>query len=117
MKNSIVGERIRTRRKELRLNQTQLAEITGYRDKTAISRIESGENDLTQSKIMLFANALQTSPSYIMGWVDDPSPKSAPTPKGKIIPHQEHSSELQQAYDNADERTQKAVRVLLGIDK
>lgn len=112
---SIIGERIRIRRKELKLTQSQLAEITGYKDKTAISRIESGENDLNQSKIIMFATALNTSPSYLMGWVDDPSPKHAPHAKGKMPPSQKEDS-IQTAYENADEKTQRAVRILLGIE-
>lgn len=107
MAKSILGDRIRLRRKELRLTQTQLAELTGYSDKTAISRIESGENDLTRSKVIIFAQALRTTPSYLMGWVEEPSPKKIPSPKGKTI---------QAAYDLADEETQKAVRNLLGME-
>jgi transcriptional regulator with XRE-family HTH domain len=75
MKNNIIGERIQLRRKELKMTQSQLAELTGYSDKTAISKIENGISDLTQSKIVLFANVLHTSPSYIMGWVEESSPK------------------------------------------
>lgn len=70
MKNNIIGERIQLRRKELKMTQSQLAELTGYSDKTAISKIENGISDLTQSKIVSFAKALETTPSYIMGWVD-----------------------------------------------
>lgn len=75
MKNNIIGERIQLRRKELKMTQSKLAELTGYSDKTAISKIENGISDLTQSKIVLFANVLHTSPSYIMGWVEESSPK------------------------------------------
>ena len=77
MTENKLGKRIKERRQSLRLTQSQLAERTGYKDKTAISRIESGENDLTQSKIMAFADALQTTPSYLMGWVEEPRPKTA----------------------------------------
>jgi len=70
-KNNIVGTRIKTRREELKMTQTALAEATGYTGKTAISKIENGINDLTQSKIISFAHALRTTPAYLMGWVDD----------------------------------------------
>lgn len=73
MANNDMGKRIADRRKELHLSQTQLAEMTGYSDKTAISKIENGQSNLTQTKIVIFADALQTTTMYLMGWVDDPN--------------------------------------------
>lgn len=73
MANNDMGKRIAERRKELHLSQTQLAEMTGYSDKTAISKIENGQSNLTQTKIVIFADALQTTTMYLMGWVDDPN--------------------------------------------
>lgn len=116
MVKNTLGERIRDRRKAMKLTQSQLATILGYADKTAISKIESGESELNQTKVMRFAEALNTSPSYLMGWVDDPSPKTAPHAKGKMIPTNTSENELQKAYDQADEKTKKAVRVLLGLE-
>jgi len=40
-----IGSRIRERRTALKMTQTQLAELTGYTDKTAISKIENGRNE------------------------------------------------------------------------
>lgn len=73
MANNDMGKRIADRRKELHLSQTKLAELTGYSDKTAISKIENGQSNLTQTKIVIFADALQTTTMYLMGWVDDPN--------------------------------------------
>lgn len=75
MKNKIIGERIRTRRKQLKLTQTQLAELTGYSDKTAVSKIENGKTDIGQQKIAIFAKALKTTEVYLFGYVDDPDMK------------------------------------------
>ena len=61
-----LGQRIKQRRQELNMTQTQLAEKTGYADKTAISKIEKGVVDLTQSKIQIFANALDISPAKLV---------------------------------------------------
>lgn len=71
--SDIVGKQIKKRRKELSLSQLQLAELCGYKTKGSISRIEKGETSLNQTQIMEFAKILRTSPSYIMGWVDDPN--------------------------------------------
>ena len=56
--------------KSLRLNkelsQEQLAAMTGYKDRTSIAKIEAGKVDLSQSKIIEFAKALDVTPSYLM---------------------------------------------------
>lgn len=59
---------IKNRRKALGMTQTQLAEASGYADKTMISKIEKGLIDLTQSKIIAIAEALRTTPKDLMGW-------------------------------------------------
>lgn len=50
--------RIRARRKELKMTQSELAQLTGYSDKAAISKIEHGNLDVPSSKVKLFARAL-----------------------------------------------------------
>ena len=114
--STIIGERIRSLRVKLHMTQSQLAEITGYSDKTAISRIENGENKLTQTKIQMFADALGTDPLFLMGYVNEPSAKATPTATGKQIKKQSVDFDIETAYRNADPKTQKAVRVLLGIE-
>lgn len=53
------------------MSQDELAKKTGYSGKSMIARIERGDVDLPQSKIMLFAKALDISPGDIMGWDED----------------------------------------------
>lgn len=65
---SILGKRIKQLRTELKWSQRELAERVGYKNHSAITRIESGECDLPQSKIREFADVLGVSPSYLMGW-------------------------------------------------
>ena len=67
---SIIGDRIRQRREELGMTQAELAERMGYRSRSSINKIEMGQNDVVQSKVKKFANALDTSVSYLMGWDD-----------------------------------------------
>ena len=59
---------IKKARQDLGLTQTELATRTGYADKSMIAKIESGKVDLPQSKIELFAAALNTTPRHLMGW-------------------------------------------------
>lgn len=64
-------ERIKHRREELGMSQDELAKKLGYKSRSTIAKIEKGENDITQSKISAFAKALNTTPSYLMGWDSD----------------------------------------------
>lgn len=59
---------IKSRRLELKMSQDSLAELTGYKDRSSITKIEKGEVDLAESKIRQFAKALNLSPQELMGW-------------------------------------------------
>lgn len=66
--NAAVGIRIRNRRIEIGMTQEELAAKVGFKGKSSIAKIESGERGLVQSKIKAIADALDTTPDYIMGW-------------------------------------------------
>mgnify|MGYP001205127926 CR=1 FL=1 len=61
-------ENIRNRREELGMSQQDLADLLGYKSRSTIAKIESGENDIPQSKVMAFAKALKTTPAYLMAF-------------------------------------------------
>lgn len=69
--NIEVGKRIRDRRLELGLSQTQLMIKTGLSNRSTIACIETGKRTLTQRFVPQFAKALKCSESYIMGWQKD----------------------------------------------
>lgn len=64
-------DRIKARREALGMSQDELAKRLGYKSRSTIARIEAGGIDITQSKIASFAEALQLSPGYLMGWEDE----------------------------------------------
>lgn len=66
-----IGDRIKKRRLELGLSQEELALRLGYTSRSTINKIELGINDITQSKVVQFANALRTTPGYLMDWESD----------------------------------------------
>lgn len=68
MNELTIGERIKIRREQLNLSQDELAKRLGYKSRSSINKIELGHYNLTQSKIKAVADALETTPSYIMGW-------------------------------------------------
>lgn len=59
---------IKKLREEKGLSQESLAKLTGYTDRSSITKIEKGLVDLQQSKIELFATALGTTARELMGW-------------------------------------------------
>lgn len=65
-----IGDRIKARREELGMSQEDLALKIGYKSRSSINKIEQESRKLTQSKIKAIADALMTTPSYIMGWED-----------------------------------------------
>ena len=67
-----IYDRIKSRREELGMSQQDLADKLGYKSRSAINKIESGLRDINQSKISDFADALETTPAYLMGWEDEP---------------------------------------------
>lgn len=75
-------DRIKSRRIELGLTVEELAHKMGYKDKSSISKIENGKADIPQSKIAAFADALETTTAYLMGWEEKPQPAPRPIPKG-----------------------------------
>ena len=64
-------ENIRARREELHMTQEELARKMGYKSRSTIAKIESGESDIPQKKIAAFAKALETTPGLLMGVSDD----------------------------------------------
>lgn len=66
-----IGSRIKKRREELGMSQEELAFKVGYKSRSTINKIEKEINDITQTKIVEFARALQTTPAYLMNWTDD----------------------------------------------
>lgn len=68
-----IGERIKQRRKELDMSAEELADMVG-KSRATIYRYESGEiEDMPITVIGPLAEALKTTPDYLMGWSNDPN--------------------------------------------
>jgi transcriptional regulator with XRE-family HTH domain len=70
-----VGERIKQRREELKMTQDELAQKVGYTSRSSVAKVEANANGMVQSKLVAFANALQTTPAYLLGWDDENAEK------------------------------------------
>lgn len=77
---STIGTKIKNRRKQLGWTQEELAIKMGYKSKSTINKIEQGINDIPQSKITLFAEALNTTPAFLMGWENPNQPEERDLP-------------------------------------
>ena len=69
-----IGLRIKQRREELGMTQTELAKKLGYTSKTTIAKIESGANKVSESKVAAYAEALETTKDWLKG-IKGPDPK------------------------------------------
>lgn len=67
------------------MSQDELARLLGYKSRSSINKIELDQRNLTQSKIKAIAEALNTTPSYIMGWEEEKKRKAIPSYPG-IMP-------------------------------
>ena len=78
-----IGDRIKARRLELNMSQDELARLVGYKSRSSINKIESDGRLLPQRKIMEIANALNTTPAYIMGWEESNEAEAPSVPLTK----------------------------------
>ena len=102
-----IGTRIMERRQQLGLTQEELAYRMGYKTKSAINKIELGINDVSQSKVVKFAEALNTSIAYLMGWEEQ---KEKPT-----VNDDELSEEMQELIDCIKKLPEDKIQMLLQV--
>lgn len=94
-----IGKRIKEKRIELGITQEELAAKLGYKSKTTIAKIEKGTNDITQSRVVDFANVLNTTPAYLMGWTDS---DFKPTPVLNKKDEKDIAKRLEQTLDQLE---------------
>lgn len=62
-----IGQRIRIRREELGMSQTELAQKLGFKNRSSLNKIEMDINAPRQKIIKALADALETDVLYILG--------------------------------------------------
>lgn len=92
--NEMIGERIKALRIQNNLTQQELADKLHYKSRSTINKIELGINEIHPTKIFAFANALNTTPEYILGWKNDPS-----IYENKILIMLEDGSQIKYTFD------------------
>lgn len=65
--NMDLGNKVKSRRESLGMSQEELAIKMGYKSRSSINKIENGRA-VTQKIIYRLAEALNTTPAYLLGW-------------------------------------------------
>lgn len=102
-----IGERIKNRRIQLGLTQTQLAHKMGITSKTTICKAETTDFNPTMDRVRDFADALDVSPAYLMGWVTEPNPNNEDTKvtsSKEYYVNEEAAKVAQSLFENEDMR-------------
>lgn len=61
-----IYERIKQLRIQRGMSQIDLAKRVGYKGRSAISKVENGERDISQTMIVKYAEVLGVSPTYLL---------------------------------------------------
>lgn len=69
-----IGDRVKMLRVKKGLTQLELAELLGYKSKSSVAHIENGR-DIPRSMVVKLAEALNTTPTFLMGWSDNAKPE------------------------------------------
>lgn len=77
-----LGINIRRRRIQLRMSQQELAAAMGYKSRSTIAKIESGENDVSQKKLQRFSEVLDTTVEALLFGHKAPVPAPVPVLSG-----------------------------------
>ena len=72
-----IYERIKLLREEKGLSQQELAELVGFKTASAVNKIELGLRDINQSRVKAFANALNTTTSFLLDGETKPNHSKA----------------------------------------
>lgn len=105
-----IYKRIKALREQQGMSQQALAEKVGYKTASAVNKIELGLRDINQNKIIAFANALNTTPAYLMGWEEPTNKNETTTVTAEDLAE---INELYEIYSSLPEEQQQIVTDLI----
>lgn len=117
-----LSEYVKDYREDRKLSLRQMAEKCNCSFQY-LSKLEKDEIEIpTMKMIVNLAKGMGMTTHDLLSTVDDLNvyyeisyaPKQAQNSKGKVIPGSDQ--EIQTAYDSADDKTKKMVRMLLGLE-
>ena len=110
-----LGKRIKKRRLEINLSQEELAARLGLKSKSTICKIERGEDNLTTDRVRSYAEALETTPAYLMGWEDTAPEPHDPEDIEKAMELYEQFSRLTPEYQETLLKMLEAAQIAGGL--
>lgn len=104
-----IGERIKQRRIELGLSQEELSKKMGYKTRNAIYQFEQKDN-MKLSIVEKFAEALETTPAYLMGWEEFTNEVQ----QGQVdLDELSHAMHMYELYRKSTPKVQEMIEYLL----
>ena len=108
-----IGDRIKLRRKELGMSADKLGEVIG-KNRATVFRYENGDIErMPIDVIEPIAEALLTTPAYLMGWEDD-NEKTAANGSGLSEAKQQLLSLAESCSDEEASRLLQMMELFLG---
>ena len=113
-----IGERIKNRREELGLTQDEVAKKCGYKSRSSVNKIELSR-DLPLKKVSIMAEALETTPAYLMGWEEEHNFSDDFMEKLSKYPPEEvkRAMEIIDLYEKASPEGRAAFETLLKLSQ
>lgn len=108
-----IGQRIKQRRKELKMSGEELANLLG-KNRSTVFRYENGEiENLPLDVLEPIAKALQTTPQYLMGWEEVQKNNDIIADIVVKLRTDEEFLELVKTLNNLDEKKIQGVKQML----
>lgn len=99
-----IGKRIKQQRLELNLTQSELASRLGLTSKSTICKIETGVDNLTLDRVVKFAEALECTPGYLMGWDEEETPINKMTTLSALLDDPQALNAIKNLLTLSDEK-------------
>ncbi len=118
-----IGKRIKEKREELGLTQLQLAERMGYTSKSAVCKVERGDDNITTDRVRKFAKALNCSESFLMGWSETSAKEKLieamieSQETKELLPNNNEEKELMRAFRELNEEQKRQIVMMLAFFK
>lgn len=116
-----IGERIKKARVHLGWSQEDLAKKMGLKSKSTICKVERGDDNLTTTAVKKYADALNVTAGYLMGWEYNSMPHdffeaieiNEGNEQQKKMELTKKAMKLYSLYENVSPEVQQAVELML----
>lgn len=105
-----IYERIKALRLAKNMSQLELAHKVGYEGRSAISKVENGERDISQSMIVKYAEALEVSTYFLLYGEEEPATETGDGLNVKLSDNDKTIIELLMSL--SDSKKAEAIRYL-----